>query len=117
MPRSNLKKKAYTPCDYCKDSHPQLQGIHLPSDFDDRANCRDGRVYVAKCDACEIYGSDEEAAKRIASITKWKILKSYDSVDSLEDAARLDPAAKSWWRPYFAITIMQADALMFRGEC
>lgn len=71
-------------CDYCKKNPPKFFGIHLPANFDDREPSCDGKVFIAKCDACSIYGADSEAAAVIAKETGWEVCKSYDRDDSLD---------------------------------
>lgn len=86
-------------CDYCKITPKKLKGIHLPSDFDDREDSRDGKVFVAKCDACSIYDSDAKAAEVIAKETGWTIFKSYDSDESTDAENRdMHEPSTTWER-------------------
>lgn len=87
-------------CDYCKGTKTALQGIHFPSDFDDRPESCDGMVFVAACVECGKYASDEGAADAISRLTGWKVEHSHDSDDS------------RYYRVYFAVTLAEAERIM-----
>jgi hypothetical protein len=98
-------------CSYCKGS--KLPGIHLPADFDDRKPSQDSKVFVAKCDECNRYVSDADAARVVAKATGWAVRKSLDYFDDLDPKYRREKAAtklgRSYYRPFFAVTIKQAQ--------
>lgn len=94
-------------CDYCAGSG--IPGIHLPSDFDDREPSRDGKVFVAKCDACFTYQSDCEAAEVVAARMGWKIHRSMDKKDALDPEERREAKNAGTYRPYFEITLADAE--------
>jgi hypothetical protein len=126
-------------CDYCEEGS-LLSGIHCPSDYDDREPSRDGKIFVAKCDACDIsaskpafesvfgkerakefkpdsrphYGSDQEAAEKIAEVTGWIIYWSKDCDDALDPDERVRAKGQPWARPYFAVTIAEVNEVMDR---
>lgn len=103
-------------CDYCKGS--RFPGIHFPSNFDDREDSKDGKVFIAKCDECyhqrELlsYSSDEDAAKVIAEETGWTIQRSYDEDDAIDPRERKEKAGTGYYRPYFNTTLATAEKLM-----
>lgn len=108
-------------CEYCLGTRDDLTGIHFPSDFDDREDSRDGKVFVARCDACWLnggagasYESDTAAAAKIAAVTGWEVKVSLDSVDAVDPTAREEAKGKTWGRPYFEVTLKQALDLMER---
>jgi len=94
-------------CSFCKGS--VIAGIHIPSDFDDRGPSRDGKVYIAKCDECGKYDSDFKAAEVVSKLKNWPVLKSMDSEDSVDPADRKAAKGREWFRPYFNITIAEAQ--------
>jgi hypothetical protein len=83
-------------------------GIHCPADFDDRPDSTDGRVFVAKCDACGFYPSDVEAAEAVSKLTGWTIHRSYDRDDNTDPQLRAEYANADYFRCYFAVTITEA---------
>ena len=91
-----LEAKATT-CSLCQGS--AIAGIILPADFDDREECRDGKVFVARCDECDIYSSDVEAADRVAERMGWGMRCSYDEDDALDEKARESAKGTGWFRP------------------
>lgn len=103
-------------CAFCEGT--RFPGVHLPSDFDDRPESADGKVFVARCDACFLdhaapsYASDTAAAAAVSEATGWPVHKSYDYLDSLDEAQRLDAWSRGrhWYRPYFAVTVKEAAA-------
>jgi dCMP deaminase len=102
-------------CSFCKGS--VISGIHLPSDFSDREPCRDGKVFVAKCDECDKYSSDVDAAKVVSELTKWPVLRSLDSEDSTDRKRREDAKVNALMhRPYFNVTIAEAEAIHARRK-
>lgn len=117
--RTNMSKKKH--CDYCEED-VLISGVHFPSDFDDRESCHDGKVFMAKCDACwnnqnkPNYDNDHDAAEQIAKVTGWKILWSKDCDDALDPEERKEAAGKLWARPYFAVTLAEAEEVMSRKE-
>ena len=102
-------------CSFCTNvTKENLHGILFPCDFDDRDSCQDGKVFIAKCDDCDYYVSDCEAAEVVATMTGWPMRRSHDRHDSL-DADNKDKAqGKAWFRPYFAVTLKQVRELMDR---
>lgn len=94
------------PCPYCHGS--SIPGVHLPSDFDDRPDSRDGRVYVARCDECGTYASDLDAARVVHQHTGWPVLLSFDATDALSLADRRAGANQTYFRPYFAVSLKDA---------
>jgi hypothetical protein len=93
-------------CEFCEGSaHP---GIHLPSDFDDREESRDGKVFVAKCDACARYDSDQEAAEVVHKMTGWPVLRSFDRDDAVDPTERAQRQSTDFFRPYFDVPIASA---------
>ena len=74
-------------------------GIHIPTGFDDAGASVDGRVFVARCDACAIFSSDFDAAKFLSVVIGLPFYKLFDN------------EVDSYYRCYFNITLEQALAL------
>lgn len=104
-------------CQNCSSAPPALRGIHFPADFDDRRGSTDGSVWVARCDECydpasgQGYASDAAAADAVSRLTGWSWHKSFDHVDALDPAAR-SAASPHAYRPYFAVLLRDAYAIM-----
>lgn len=96
-------------CSFCKGS--RIEGIHLPSDFDDRKDSADGKVFLAKCDACFKYSSDSEAAEVVAKLMGWTICRSFDYADALSGKERAEKQGTTYYRPFFAVTLAEAEAV------
>lgn len=96
-------------CSYCEGS--SIPGIHFPSDFSDREDCKDGKVFIAKCDECDRYKSDVEAAEVVSKLTGWPMKKSMDKDDDISPKARLAAKDKEYFRPYFTCTLKEAIGL------
>jgi hypothetical protein len=94
-------------CEYCAGK--PVVGIHCPSDFDDREGSRDGRVFVAKCDECDVYDNDVEAAEAVSKLTGWPIHRSYDRDDNADPQLRAEYANEDYFRCYFAVTLAEAS--------
>jgi hypothetical protein len=103
-----MAKVALYVCSFCRGS--AIEGIHFPSDFSDREECKDGKVFIAKCDECDKYESDVEAAEVVAKMFGWKIHRSMDKKDDTGLKARREAKNKSWYRPFFEVTIAEAEA-------
>ena len=80
-------------CDACE---PMLPGVLFPTDFDDACESVDGRVFIARCDACRLFGSDIDAAQFLRRVTDWPLYKLYDN--------EFEPH----YRPFFKVTIQEA---------
>lgn len=101
---------AADPCDYCKGS--KIPGIHFPTDFDDREESRDGKVFISKCDAsCIGIADDTEAAEEISKLTGWPVMRSYDRDDDFDPKSRAEKVGTEYYRPYFAVTLKEAEKL------
>jgi len=98
--------ESHMTCPYCHGS--SIPGVHLPSDFDDRADSRDGRVYVAACDACGTYPSDLDAARAVHQHTGWPVLLSFDVTEAISLQARREAKGQTYFRPYFAVSLKDA---------
>ena len=96
-------------CSYCKSS--AIPGIHFPSDFSDREDCRDGQVFIAKCDECDKYDCDMAAAEVVSKILQKPIHKSYDCEDDAGKLNNKEAFEKGWFRPYFRVTLKEAEAV------
>lgn len=100
---------AETLCESCRVS--VLPGVLFPSDFDDRPDSKDGAVFIARCDECQVYGDDVDAARALEHATGWPMHKSMDETDGPEEdreAAR----GKGWFRPFFKCTLKDAERIM-----
>jgi len=106
------KKEQYV-CSFCKGS--AIEGIHFPSDFSDREPCKDGKVFIAKCDECDKYPSDTDAAEVVAKMLCWKMHRSMDKKDDTSLKARREAKNKSWYRPFFEVTLEEAVATNYRA--
>lgn len=95
-------------CGFCATGSERSVGIHLPSNFDDRAKSSDGKVFVAKCDECDLFTSDVAAAEQVEKVMGWKWRKSYDRDDARDVAERAKKAGTEYYRPYFVITLKEA---------
>lgn len=100
-------------CEFCQGS--RIAGIHFPSDFDDREASRDGKVFVAACVECGKYDSDIEAAEVLARHTGWRIKRSMDKKDDTSLEARRAAKNKGWYRPFFEVSLADAEAVHERG--
>lgn len=96
-------------CEFCKGS--PIEGILFPCDFSDREDCRDGKVLIDYCVECDKYKSAQDAAEVVAKLTGWQWKKSYDKDDDTSPKARHEAKDKDWYRPYFACTLKEAEAL------
>lgn len=101
------KKEKYV-CSFCEGS--AIEGILFPSDFSDRQECTDGKVFISKCDECDKYPSDTDAAEVVAKMFSWRLRRSMDKKDDISEEARRKAKNKSWFRPYFEVTIEEALA-------
>ena len=99
-------------CNYCKGS--TIPGIHFPSDFDDREPSKDGKVFIARCDTCDRYGSDEAAAKVVEQRLGRPMMKSYDRDDEVDPQGRAEKQGTDYFRPYFQCSLAEAEALHLR---
>ena len=95
-------------CSFCEGS--AIAGIHFPSDFSDREPSRDGKVFIARCDECDKYASDVDAAEFVAKMFGWRVRRSMDKKDDTSLQARREAKNKAWFRPFFAVTLAEAEA-------
>ena len=93
-------------CPYCHGS--SIPGVHLPADFDDRPDSRDGRVYVSSCVECGTYASDLDAARVVHQHTGWPVLLSFDATEALSLEDRRSGKNQNYFRPYFAVSLRDA---------
>lgn len=108
MAATEVAAKTKYVCSFCKGS--AIEGILIPSDFSDRESCKDGKVFVARCDECSKYESDVDAAEALSKLFGWEIHRSMDKDDDTDPNARAASQTAPWYRPYFKVTIEEAEA-------
>jgi hypothetical protein len=96
-------------CEYHTDIHGHandgdLVGIMFPTDFDDAGPSVDERVFVARCDECNLFTSDIAAAKFVAAVFSIPYYKLFDN------------EVDEYHRPFFKMTLKQAENLLLEGK-
>lgn len=101
-------------CEECERRPASVRGVVLPASYPDREVSRDGKVFVSGCKKCRT--SAKDATEEVTRITGWTPRWSYDRYDSLDRNQRDAPLSTIYAKPFFCVTLAEAEGLMETGR-